>query len=539
MKSCQDISEKMLDYADGLMADSEKEELEKHIETCNNCRMELNKLETIVSNIRNIPLPQKLCPDTEILIRFTENDVTLSESREIKTHLEECLNCREEVTLLFELDQEVTPETCHEIYEKKVMPPSLMSQVKEIYQPPPQITRYKPGYNIISVIASLFTQRKWATSFATCALAVFMALNGATYLAPGLFTENYKMAEIEAPSLPSENISTDEGALSDINVSKEQGESEKADTESYENYNEEDTFSKMESSYKDKEVTGEGAPDYSSAGMAESEAFSNSPSSYDTVTQGVVPYDRDSQQESKDLKELQVSELTPEQIAQQHNFEKVLTQNLQNVLDEKFGPGNSVALVSSDITFSVNEPLYIPGMPPISPESAVYPSSEYSDGNKKEGSDRVAMDESSSSGEGKELEKDNKTGETYSIEVYPPGSINKINVSVMLNSIDGYNEKELEEAVANSVGIEKERGDNIKILNQSFETEDREVAQVVDREEQKTPEESTQEIKEETETISPSQPSRYSIFMGILSLLLASVFLVLGVKSILFRSRTH
>ena len=78
----------------------------------------------------------------------------------------------------------------------------------------------------------------------------------------------------------------------------------------------------------------------------------------------IVIYDNRGLVLSDNIKEQQrndYADLTEQQRLEQHNFEEVLTKNAQNVLDKELGPGKAVVLVSSNINFTINEPLSIPG----------------------------------------------------------------------------------------------------------------------------------------------------------------------------------
>jgi len=187
MYRCDDAAGHMVKYLDGLLDNEGNQVFEKHIKECKKCREEFEELQTFLPHMRNTSFPEKVCPDSELLVRFSENDVTFSEGREIKAHLEECLSCREEATLLFELKKEVTPDECTaEIYEKKFMPPSLMSQVKEIYSPlPGPVRKFKPEFNFTKFLPVIFGKKKWVTVLATFSLALFMALNGFFHISPG------------------------------------------------------------------------------------------------------------------------------------------------------------------------------------------------------------------------------------------------------------------------------------------------------------------------------------------------------------------
>ncbi len=56
MKSiCDDIQNKLYDYADGLLSASEITEVEKHIEACSECNAEYHKLKRLIAELNSLP----------------------------------------------------------------------------------------------------------------------------------------------------------------------------------------------------------------------------------------------------------------------------------------------------------------------------------------------------------------------------------------------------------------------------------------------------------------------------------------------------
>lgn len=136
---CEEISEKMMKYIDGLAGEQERKEVDEHLKECKDCQEEFQLLQKVSLNMKSLSLLNTSCPTSELLVRFSEQDVTFNEGKEVRAHLENCSSCRDEVTLLFELNQELSLEPFAEIYKKETIPACLKSLVEETYHPP-QIT---------------------------------------------------------------------------------------------------------------------------------------------------------------------------------------------------------------------------------------------------------------------------------------------------------------------------------------------------------------------------------------------------------------
>jgi len=575
VNDCKNLADKMLNYVEGLLKEEEKQCFEKHLAGCDLCREELEELKSITSSIKRMPFPGKVCPDSELLVRFSENDVTFTEGREIKAHLEECLYCREEVTLLFELKQELSLEEAPcEIYEKKVMSPSLMSQVKEIYTPPAQISKYRPEFSFIKIFSMVFGRRKWVTALATCSLAVFMAVNGLFHLAPNYLAQEKKVsmdivsktsvseeaAENESPA-PYSLQDRDEGqAMRQVFPSESEKVSLSSSGEKLKEEKEADFLA--ESTFDEKGDGGPVDPGELEKSISEMYGISGAkvtlsggeakvklyiePGYTITSTQvssiislvssgreGIAPenvsiYDSRGLVLSDNVlptQNSQFSQLTVDQRLQQHNFEEVLTQNVQSALDKEFGPGNAVAQVSSSIEFITDEPIVIGGM---EKDIEGYSYADKTAGNTVE-APAVTSVEAASEELSPSAPEDRKTDSSedqdrfkkeqdIDITVEPPGYVQKLNVSVILNNVD-YNESELAETVIKGTGMDYSRGDQLNIINTKF-MEDENIVE--------------QTFKPDTAVI--EEKSFYnSPLLGIISLALAGILLFLGIRSIFGR----
>lgn len=195
---CEDVSEKMMKYIDGLAGEQDKKEVDEHLKECKDCQEEFQLLQKVSFNMKSLSLLNKTCPPPELLVRFSEQDVTFNEGKEVRAHLENCSSCRDEVTLLFELNQELSLEPVAEIYKKETIPACLKSLVEETYHPPQKIAR---NWKFGDFLSSLLGKKKLVSAMATCSIAIFMALNGVFQLEPNfLSSKRQDMSVQQAPS---------------------------------------------------------------------------------------------------------------------------------------------------------------------------------------------------------------------------------------------------------------------------------------------------------------------------------------------------
>jgi flagellar biosynthesis/type III secretory pathway M-ring protein FliF/YscJ len=217
--------------------------------------------------------------------------------------------------------------------------------------------------------------------------------------------------------------------------------------------------------------------------------------------------------------------LTEQQRLEQHNFEEVLTRNAQNVLDKEIGQGKAVVLVSSNINFTVNEPLSIPGRKVVINSDdkgyALAPSLE------EEKSNRTVTDQSNIASDKKDVEslyKSKEQGKDLNVTVYPPGTINKLDVQVTFNNME-YDQQSVRNIVSNSVGLEQGR-DKITIVNRNFKNVAEAGVSNIN-----TPAE-TSVINVPAEGSLPVAGQSQTRVFGIISLILAAIFLVISVRII-------
>lgn len=545
---CDDISEKMMKYIDGLADQQEKKEVDEHLRECKDCQEEFQLLQKVSPEMKNLSLLSKTCPPPELLVRFSEQDVTFNEGKEVRAHLENCSSCRDEVTLLFELNQELSLEPFAEIYKKETIPVCLKSLVEETYHPPQKIAR---NWNFGDFLSSFFGKKKLVSAMATCSIAIFMALNGVFQLEPTFLSSGQQDMSVKQVPVPvsavmnSEKSSSDSAKkesnslFADESVSRITVSGESKILRSNELYAQrspglsplEYSISQMDgvriasviSNNKDVSVKVDLDPSYSITSTQICRIIALVSKDLNVPSERIVIYDNRGLVLSDNIKERQKNEyadLTEQQRLEQHNFEEVLTKNAQNVLDKELGPGKAVVFVSSNINFTVNEPLSIPGrtfvvnegdqgyaMAPALEEEKSNISTDTIDSDKK---DRPSFSK------GKDL----SNRKDLNVTVYPPGTINKLDVQVTLNDTE-YNQEIVKNIVSKTVGLEQGR-DKITIVNRNFKNM----------------------AEAGVSNISPPAPvvaaessphgaqHGHTKFFGIVSLILASIFLVLSVRII-------
>ena len=552
---CEDVSEKMMKYIDGLAGEQDKKEVDEHLKECKDCQEEFQLLQKVSFNMKSLSLLNKTCPPPELLVRFSEQDVTFNEGKEVRAHLEKCSSCRDEVTLLFELNQELSLEPFAEIYKKETIPACLKSLVEETYHPPQKIARtWKFG----DFLSSFFPKKRLVSAMATCSIAIFMALNGVFQIEPTFFSPGrHDMSVKQSPSSVTQSavVSSEK---SNLEFAKKESDSLFAD-ESISGGN----VSGESKTFRSNELYAQRAPglsplEYNIAqmdGVRHASVISNNkeisvqvdlePSYSITSTQicsimalvakdmhvseeHIVIYDNRGLVLSDSIKEQQrhdYANLTEQQRLEQHNFEEVLTKNAQNVLDKELGPGKAVVFVSSNINFTVNEPLSIPGRTVVvNSGDKGYSMAPAVEGEKANiAANTIASDKKDRDYFSKSKELSNR--KDLNVTVYPPGTINKLDVQVTLNNTE-YNQETVKNIVSNTVGLEQER-DKITIVNRNFKNvAEAGVSNI-------SPPHATSVINVPAEGSVPAGEHSQTKIFGIISLVLAAIFLVLSVRIII------
>jgi len=551
---CEDISEKMMKYIDGLAGEQEKKEVDEHLKECKDCQEEFQLLQKVSFNMKSLSLLNKTCPSTELLVRFSEQDVTFNEAKEVRAHLENCSSCRDEVTLLFELNQELSLEPFAEIYKKETIPACLKSLVEETYHPPQKIARtWKFG----DFLSSFFSKKRLVSAMATCSIAIFMALNGIFQLEPTFLSSSRQDMSVKQAPAPVSDITAISSEKSNLDSTKKESNSLFADESvsggavpgetkilrSNELYAQrapglsplEYDISLMEgiknvsvsSGNKEVSVQVDLEPSYSITSTQICSIIALVSKNMHVPSEHIVIYDNRGLVLSDNIKEQQRNEyadLTEQQRLEQHNFEEVLTKNAQNVLDKELGPGKAVVFVSSNINFTVNEPLSIPGRTVVVNEGdkgyAMAPAV-------KEEKNNIAASTIASDKKDRDYvskSKDLRNRKDLNVTVYPPGTINKLDVQVTLNNTE-YNQETVKNIVSKSVGLEQGR-DKITIVNRNFKNVAEAGASNI------SPAVETAVVNVPAEKSAAVSEKGHTKFFGIASLILAAIFLVISVRII-------
>ncbi|MEW6042599.1 MAG: zf-HC2 domain-containing protein, partial [Elusimicrobiota bacterium] len=488
--NCQEVSEKMLKYIDGLLNNNDKIALESHISHCETCHGEFESIKQIVPHITS--LDANNCPDVDLLVRFSENDVTFNESKEVKEHLERCPLCRKEVTYLFELNSEISLSDVK--YEKKPMPLSLKSAVKEIYVSKESKKSTLPHWNLSGLFSGLVSKKRWVSAFASCSLALFMTLNGVYQLAPVTKENNLLQGALQTVQMSKTDTQYEAVKNMPIDYSKKQVLCEGKEEERYiaadnlssnskvfssnvsyrQNEDENNLKANLENNISSLEGISSGQvalnrdksgklkpsvtvalePDYFITSTQVSSIMSMVAASAGNISPSdVTVYDEHGLALSDNILTAQRDEfpnLTYDQQIKQHNFEELLTRNAQTVLDEKLGKGKAMVQVSSLVDFIVTEPIAVPGRTLMgNTEVQSYVPSVAIDKDKK-----GSYDEGMIAGEEKSFSYNRKKeGQSdFKVCVYPPGPVKKLNVAIATD--ENEDKEKIKEIVSNSVGLD-------------------------------------------------------------------------------------
>lgn len=110
-------------YFNGLEA-KEREIVEKHLEECKECRIELELRKELAEVLtgKTFEIDSEHCLDTETLARYAFNEMIEDEMADAEEHFDECVFCRSEATLLRETQQEIYDTPVYEpIIECKII----------------------------------------------------------------------------------------------------------------------------------------------------------------------------------------------------------------------------------------------------------------------------------------------------------------------------------------------------------------------------------------------------------------------------------
>jgi flagellar biosynthesis/type III secretory pathway M-ring protein FliF/YscJ len=129
-------------------------------------------------------------------------------------------------------------------------------------------------------------------------------------------------------------------------------------------------------------------------------------------------------------------------------------------------------------------------------------------------------------GENSVMDKGRTNAESdFKVCVYPPGPVKKLNVAIATDESE--DKEKIKEMVSNSVGLDYNRGDSINILNKNVKNES------VSMNEQRV----NNIVPVETVVATESKTPLYGHIFGAVSLIIAGIFLFLGVRNILRNER--
>jgi|GEM_PF-6315383 len=139
------LSERLIQYLENLLSPRERTEMESHIRSCTDCKEELDALQkdcrtmklyaahlrkantSIRREAPEAPVifsrTSSACPPANVLVLYAQKEVQISagEKDNIENHLLNCTTCRQAVEVLWQIEEELTPEKTR----------SLISEVPE------------------------------------------------------------------------------------------------------------------------------------------------------------------------------------------------------------------------------------------------------------------------------------------------------------------------------------------------------------------------------------------------------------------------
>ncbi|MFH0801410.1 MAG: zf-HC2 domain-containing protein [bacterium] len=128
------LSERLLQYLENLLSPRERTEMESHIRSCTDCKEELDALQkdcrtmnlyaaylkkTNTSMRSAAPEPPVIfartssaCPPANVLVLYAQKEALISagEKENIENHLLNCTTCRQAAEVLWQIEEELTPE---------------------------------------------------------------------------------------------------------------------------------------------------------------------------------------------------------------------------------------------------------------------------------------------------------------------------------------------------------------------------------------------------------------------------------------------
>ncbi len=110
MSDCHEIQDKLFDLISGKISDEEARRVRAHLKTCKTCQSEYEKLNWIHQHVKNhidelsaVNVEQEPCPNPELLIDFSEGNLSPDGTKRIERHLQTCPACKKAVEALTEI----------------------------------------------------------------------------------------------------------------------------------------------------------------------------------------------------------------------------------------------------------------------------------------------------------------------------------------------------------------------------------------------------------------------------------------------------
>ncbi|MCL5036350.1 MAG: zf-HC2 domain-containing protein [Chloroflexi bacterium] len=113
-----EINEKLLAYLEGEIPPGDADEIRKHIESCSHCSSELESLRGTAALLREAGKAGE-CPPAEDIVRYASGIPV----PEVEDHIAKCAACREEVSMLKAMDEELS--SAGPVLKKEKLPKKL------------------------------------------------------------------------------------------------------------------------------------------------------------------------------------------------------------------------------------------------------------------------------------------------------------------------------------------------------------------------------------------------------------------------------
>lgn len=107
------LDEKLLQFLEGHLSDSERQIAVEHLEKCNDCRRKLQLIEKLNQFFASLKPRSEMCPLLLTLVRFHYGELGFQTEYQVRQHLINCQRCAGEITAL-EQEDEICEAASHE-----------------------------------------------------------------------------------------------------------------------------------------------------------------------------------------------------------------------------------------------------------------------------------------------------------------------------------------------------------------------------------------------------------------------------------------